>query len=136
MELVRSLDISVFGMSVLAVLALLSIAATAIALFKLVQFRRLGAGRPGRALRVLELWLAGDGLGALAGTEARDSVALRVLNALLAALRQPPHDSARAQALAVQAAQDELARMGRYMRGLDAVVQAAPMVGAMAPATL
>ena len=129
MELIRALDISVFGLSVLGVLALLSLAATAIVLYKLVQFQRLGVGRSARALRVLELWLAGDGLGALAGSEARDTVALRVLNALLTGLRQPPHDSALAQARAVQAAQEELARMGRYMRGLDAVVQAAPMVG-------
>ena len=129
MELIESLEISAIGLSVLIALALSSVAATAIALFKTAQFLRLGVGRNRQAFRVVELWLAGDGSGALAGAEMRSNVALRVLYALLAGLRVRPDDRAYAQALAVQTAQEELARMSRYMRGLEAVVQAAPMLG-------
>lgn len=122
-------DISPIGMAVLAALALTSVAATSILIYKVLQFLRLGVGRFDQARRVVALWLAGDGAGALAGAEARRSVSLRVLYALMAGLRVRPDDRAYAQALAVQAAQEELASLSRYMRGIEAVVQAAPMLG-------
>jgi biopolymer transport protein ExbB len=129
MPVLPSLDISPIGLAVLAALALISIAATAILIYKVVQFMRLGVGRDAQARRVVALWLSGDGAGALAGAQTRRSVSLRVLYALMAGLRVRPDDRAYAQALAVQAAQEELALMTRYMRGIEAVVQAAPMLG-------
>jgi biopolymer transport protein ExbB len=129
MPVLPSLDISPIGIAVLAALALTSIAATAILIFKVIQFFRMGVGRTGQARRVVALWLAGDGAGALAGAETRRSVSLRVLYALMAGLRVRPDDRAYAQALAVQTAQEELSAMSRNMRGLEAVVQAAPMLG-------
>lgn len=129
MSFLSSVEISPIGLAVLAALALTSIVAGAILFFKLIQFARLGVGRNDQAQRVVALWLAGDGAGALAGAETRRSVSLRVLYALMAGLRVRPDDRAYAQALAVQAAQEELARLSRYMRGIESVVQAAPMLG-------
>jgi biopolymer transport protein ExbB len=129
MPVLPSLDISPIGLAILAALALTSVSATAILIYKMVQFLRLGVGRDDQARRVVALWLSGDGAGALAGAETRRSVSLRVLYALIAGLRVRPDDRAYAQALAVQAAQEELAVLSRYMRGIEAVVQAAPMLG-------
>lgn len=129
MPVLPSLDISPIGLAILAALALTSVSATAILIYKMVQFLRLGVGRDDQARRVVALWLSGDGAGALAGAETRRSVSLRVLYALIAGLRVRPDDRAYAQALAVQAAQEELALLSRYMRGIEAVVQAAPMLG-------
>jgi biopolymer transport protein ExbB len=129
MPVLPTLDISPIGIAVLAALALTSVAATAILIYKVLQFFRLGVGRTEQARRVLALWLSGDGAGALAGAETRRSVSLRVLYALMAGLRVRFDDRAYAQALAVQVAQEELATLSRYMRGIEAVVQAAPMLG-------
>jgi len=117
------------GWAVLGVLALLSVAALSVALFKAAQFLRLGVGRHRRAEDALDLWLSGQGDAALALADARATVTLRVLFAALSALRAAPEDRAYARELATQTALDELATMERRLRFLDGVVQAAPMLG-------
>lgn len=122
-------DITLFGVGVLAALALLSVFAATVTLFKLVQFLRLGVGRGRAAEGAMALWLRGDGAGALGRAARRGDVRLRVFHALLTGLSQRPGDAEHAQALARQAALEELSVMGRTLRGLEAVVQAAPMLG-------
>ena len=117
------------GWAVLAVLALLSVAALSVALFKWGQFARMGVGRHGRADEALDLWLSGQGDAALGLTEARNTVSLRVLFAAISALRAAPEDRGYARELATQTALEELAVMERRLRFVDGVVQAAPMLG-------
>lgn len=115
--------------AILAALAAASILATTIVLFKLVQFMVLGVGRRGKAERIILMWLAGNGAGALKLAERRNSVRVRVLYAALSALKAFPNDKDYSRELASQTALLELGAMTRGMRGLDAVVQAAPLLG-------
>ena len=122
-------DITLFGWAVLLALALVSVFAATVTLYKLVQFLRLGVGRRRAAETAMALWLEGDGAGAMSRAAERSDVRLRVFHALLTGLSLRPGDADHAQARAGQAALEELALMSRSMRGLEAVVQAAPMLG-------
>lgn len=117
------------AMAVFVALALVSVAAGAATLVKLVTFAVRGAGRGRAAEAVIGHWLAGEGGAALRLAAGRGTVRLRVLYAGLAALRANPDDRAGALALAGQAAADEIAVLSRHMRLLEGTVQAAPMLG-------
>lgn len=118
-----------YAWAILAVLALASLVALTVALFKVFQFMRLGVGRRRLPGKIVEKWLAGDGEGALALADRRNTSAVRVLFAALSALRQQNGDRDFARELSTQVALDELALMGRRMNAIEAVVQAAPMLG-------
>lgn len=118
-----------YAWAILAVLAAASLVALTVALFKVFQFARLGVGRRRQAGQIVEKWLAGDGDAALKLAESRNSSTVRVLFATLSALRQKPQDKDYARELATQVALDELSLMARRMNALEAVVQAAPMLG-------
>ncbi len=114
---------------VFAALALLSVAALTVGLFKLIQFRRLGVGRANRADAILDAWLGGRPEEAIRAAALGDSVGVRVLRAVLSALSARPNDAAYAEELGRTAALRELALLNRRMRILEAVVQGAPMLG-------
>ncbi|MBT0957250.1 MotA/TolQ/ExbB proton channel family protein [Alphaproteobacteria bacterium KMM 3653] len=118
-----------FAWAILAVLALVSVMALTVAIFKALQFMRLGVGRRKLAGEVVEKWLGGDGDGALSLAEKRSTPTVRVLYAALTGLRAAPQDRGYARELATQTALSELARLTGRMRALEAVVQAAPMLG-------
>lgn len=110
-----------------AALGLLSVTALATVIFKVQQFRRMGVGRRRTADAVLSHWLGGqpDEAARLAGR--RDTVLTRVLAAVLSGLRAG--DPVYAEQLARQSALIELSALNTRMRLLEAVVQAAPMLG-------
>ncbi len=114
---------------VFVALLVISVAATAVAIFKIVQFQRMGVGRLQGAQRAVSLWLAGNRIDAVeeAGREA-SPVSVTVLAAMKSLTRHPA-DPRRAQEIAAQTAVDQLATMSRHLRFLEAVVQAAPMLG-------
>ncbi|WP_323007010.1 MotA/TolQ/ExbB proton channel family protein [Pseudorhodobacter sp.] len=116
-------------LSVFAALVLLSVAATTVTLVKVVQFAMLGLGRKRQAAQVLAHKLAGRLDAALVAALAGKGVKMRVLQAVLAAQTQRPDATDWAEEVGRQAALAELAAMGRWMRVLEAVVQAAPMLG-------
>lgn len=116
-------------LSVFAALVLLSVAATTVTLVKVVQFAMLGLGRKRQAAQVLAHKLAGRLDAALVAALAGKGVKMRVLQAVLAAQTQRPDATDWAEEVGRQAALSELAAMGRWMRVLEAVVQAAPMLG-------
>lgn len=118
-----------FAWAILAVLALVSTVALTVAIFKLFQFMRLGVGRKRSANQIVDIWLTGNGDSALAQADKRDACTVRVLFATLSALKAAPHDKDYARELASQSALDELSRLTAGMRALEAVVQAAPMLG-------
>lgn len=122
-------EISPLGWAILGVLAGLSVLAATLVLAKLVQFRRarLGDARP--VEQALQLWRRGDRGGALSVVEAAAGPRAALLHEILAALVAHPGDTARAQARGTQRAIADLAALERNMRGIEAVVQAAPMLG-------
>ncbi|RUS63327.1 MotA/TolQ/ExbB proton channel family protein [Pseudorhodobacter sp. E13] len=113
---------------VFAALIVLSAVALTVTLFKIAQFALLGLGRKRVAMAALGQWQAGQKDKALAAT-AEKGVQLRVLHAVLAALTQKPEAADWAEELGRQAALAELGAMSKWMRVLEAVVQAAPMLG-------
>lgn len=117
------------GGPVLLALLAVSIAATAVSIFKIVQFRRMGAGRLRGARRAVALWVAGDR--ARAVEEAGREVSPASVTALSAmkSLTRYPGERQRAQEIAAQTALDQLTAMSRHLRFLEAVVQASPMLG-------
>ncbi len=104
---------------ILVVLLLLSIAGLAVSIVKAVEFRRAGVGRLGESRSFAE--------------EAGQAPLFRarVLTAAKAALTEAPGPEGRerACALAEEAAIEGLARLSRHLPLLDAIVQAAPMLG-------
>ena len=118
-----------FAWVVLGLLFLVSVLALTVSFFKTIQFVRLGVGRRRLANEIIERWLSGDGETALQMAERRNTSIVRVLFATLSGLKAAPNDKSYARELATQTALDELALMNRRMSALEAVVQAAPMLG-------
>ncbi|MBL4917940.1 MotA/TolQ/ExbB proton channel family protein [Szabonella alba] len=117
-------------LTVFAALIALSAFATTISLFKIGQFAMLGLGRVRLAETALTDWHRGQRDGALASVTApRGGVLARVLQAVFQSLTSRPQDLALAEEMGRQTALAELARLSKWMRALEAVVQAAPMLG-------
>ena len=110
-------------------LAVLSLFALSIGLFKLGQFARLGVGRRKEAEKILDDWLNGRVEEAIRTAGRRRSVLSRVLQAVFSGIQARPGDTSYAEELSRQTAIVELATLSERMRALDMVVQAAPMLG-------
>ncbi len=115
--------------AVFATLAILSVLAMTVTLFKIIQFSRMGAGKHQNAEIIVDHWLNGRPDEAMRIAANRQTVLARVLEAVFSALRARPNDNDYAEELGRQTALVELATMSRRMRLLEAVVQAAPMLG-------
>lgn len=116
-------------LAVFAALAGLSALGTTVSLYKVVQFAILGLGRDRAAGRILADWQAGRRDQALSAARGTRGVQPRVLAAVFAARSERPDDTPWTEEVGRSAALAELARIGRWMRGLEAAVQAAPMLG-------
>ena len=127
-------DISLLAWCILGSLALISIYAATIAMAKRIQFRRAGLGRGAAAAQALTQWTSGDRGGALAAIRGQTGARAAMLTTVFTALLEKPGDKPRAQAMGMQSAIEDLARLDRNMRGLEAVVQAAPMQGLLGTA--
>ncbi|WP_274627909.1 MotA/TolQ/ExbB proton channel family protein [Arvimicrobium flavum] len=117
------------GGPMLVALFAVSIAATAVTIFKILQFRRMGVGRSRFARTAVSIWAAGDRVRALETARSEVSPTSATVIAAMASLLRYPDDRDRAKELAAQAALDELTSMSRHLRILESVVQAAPMMG-------
>lgn len=117
------------SLGVYGLLALLSLVAIAIGLYKIAQFARLGVGRRSEAERILDDWLNGRVDEAISAAGQRRSVLSRILQAVFSGIQARPADVTYAEELSRQTAIIELATMSERMRALDMVVQAAPMLG-------
>lgn len=122
-------DLTFAAWIVLGLILLVSVIATWISVFKYFQFWALGVGGRRKAEEIIRLWLAGNGAGALRLAARRNSTRVRVLHAALSALKAFPNDKDYSRELAMQTAMVENAAMAKGMRGLDAMVQAAPLLG-------
>ncbi|MDO5704944.1 MAG: MotA/TolQ/ExbB proton channel family protein [Paracoccus sp. (in: a-proteobacteria)] len=117
------------GIAVFVALAVLSILALTVTIFKVMQFRRMGVGRRTEAESALDDWLNGRPDQAVAAAGQGRTVLTRVLAPVMDGLRARPGDSAYAEELGRQSALGELAALNGRMRLLEAVVQGAPMLG-------
>ncbi len=117
------------SLGVYGLLAILSLVAIAIGLYKIAQFARLGVGKRSEAERILDDWLNGRVDEAISAAGRRRSVLSRILQAVFSGIQARPTDVTYAEELSRQTAIIELATMSERMRALDMVVQAAPMLG-------
>jgi biopolymer transport protein ExbB len=117
------------GGPVIVVLLLLSLAATAIAIVKIVQFFRLGVGRHGASRQALDLLQKGDPRAALETAAADGSCVSRVTARILASAAEPGMHLETTREDAHGFALDLLTALRRHVRTLDTIVQAAPMLG-------
>ncbi|MFI0396743.1 MotA/TolQ/ExbB proton channel family protein [Paracoccus jiaweipingae] len=115
--------------AVFVALGMLSVLALTVAVFKTVQFARIGVGRRALADEVLDDWLEGRADDALDKARARPTVLTRVLAAVISGLRARPEETEWGAELGRQVAMSELGAMCARMRLLEAVVQGAPMLG-------
>jgi biopolymer transport protein ExbB len=122
-------QLATIGGPVLIILFLVSVAATATTIFKVVQYAMLGVGRHKVVQAALIDWLAGDRAAALARLGNDNAALTRVARSAMDALARDPAGRERAQQIAVIEAQTSLAQLGRHLRMIEAVVQAAPMLG-------
>lgn len=127
-----AIELDLFNPATLLVfttLAVLSFVAVTVALFKVVQFMRMGVGKRRRAEQVLDAWLSGRADEAMRMAAERKSVLMRILQAVFSGIQAKPGDPSYAEELGRQTAIIELATMSDRLRTLDMVVQAAPMLG-------
>jgi biopolymer transport protein ExbB len=115
--------------TVFAALALLSVIAVTVVIFKIVEFARIGVGERRRAEEILDHWLTGRTEDAARMAAERASVLSRILQAVFSGVQARPGDASYAEELGRQTAIIELARMSDKMRLLEMVVQSAPMLG-------
>lgn len=117
------------GGPILIALGLVSIAALTVTIFKIMQFHRMGVGRSRAARNAVSVWASGDRSRALEAARSELSPASLTVGAAMASFLRHPGDRDRARELAAQTALDQLTIMSRYLRILESVVQAAPMMG-------
>ncbi|HTM78103.1 MAG TPA: MotA/TolQ/ExbB proton channel family protein, partial [Devosia sp.] len=118
-----------FGGPILVALVLCSIVALATSIVKAIQFAQLGVGRHRVGKLAAAAWRRGDRPAAMQLVE-RDGSALSGVSATAMALMiGPPSDPDWARQSAVLEATETLALMGRHLRILETIVQAAPMLG-------
>lgn len=117
------------ALAIFAALALLSLIAVTVGIYKFVQFIRFGVGRQKEAELLLDTWLSGHSDDAMATASEGRSVLLRILQSVFSGLLACPSDPSYAEELGRQTAIIELANLSHRMRLLDMVVQSAPMLG-------
>ncbi|MDO5622831.1 MAG: MotA/TolQ/ExbB proton channel family protein [Paracoccus sp. (in: a-proteobacteria)] len=122
-------DLPAISLAVFVALGLLSVLTVTIAIFKIMQFARMGVGQHKLAQAILDDWLNGRPDEAQRKATASHAVLPRVLSATMSGLRARPADPSYCEDLARQVALTQLIQMGSWMRLLDAVVQMAPMLG-------
>lgn len=122
-------DLPLITILVFVALIALSVLTLTVAIFKVMQFRRMGVGRHRQAETILDDWLNGRPDEAQRKARATRSVLARVMVAVMSGMRARPGDPAYGEELARQVALSELVQMGARMRLLEAVVQMAPMLG-------
>jgi biopolymer transport protein ExbB len=117
------------GGPVSIVLILLSMVATALSLVKIWQFLSGGVGRHGGLQKALATWTDGRRDDAVNSLQEKTSPAARVLRHTMSNASHFGHliDAAREDATRI--AQEELRELRRYLRGIELIAQAAPLLG-------
>lgn len=122
-------QLTTFGGPVLVALFVISVLATTVTIFKVMQFSRLGVGRHKPAQAAMQRWNSGDTVTAMNIVSHDHAILSQVLNAAMTSLAYYPGDAGLARQAATQTALQWLSVIGKYLRAIEAVVQAAPMLG-------
>ena len=117
------------GGPVAIVLILMSIAATALSMFKTVQFFRAGVGRHAAARSAIELWSLGRQMEATQAAEASPTPLARVVAHAFDMIKRSGHSIDTAKEDVLRVALDEIREMKSYLRGLEVIAQTAPLLG-------
>jgi biopolymer transport protein ExbB len=117
------------GGPVLIALLIVSLIATATAVYKLLSLRGLGVGRHRSAQEALQRWAQGDAAGAYQRVGTDTTALSRVVAEAISGVWRWPDDKERAREMATGTALSLLDVMGRHVRILETCVQAAPMLG-------
>lgn len=117
------------GGPVLVALLVVSVVATATAIFKVLSLSRLGAGRHRVTREALQRWTSGDASGAYQQASTDNSALSRVVSEAITSVWRWPNDKERAREMATGMALSLLDQMSRHVRVLETSVQAAPMLG-------
>jgi Biopolymer transport proteins len=117
------------GGPILVVLMLVSVAAGAIAIFKAIQFFRAGVGRRSGTAAALARWSQGEFEEALQAARNDRSPASAAAAGAMGSLIAYPTDKERAREVASHIALGQIDALGRHLRFLETVAQAAPMLG-------
>ncbi len=117
------------GGPVLVALLAISIISGAIAIFKFLQFARLGVGRISGTEDALNKWAKGDYDDALRRARSEVSPASASIAGAMITLLNYPADKERAREVAAHIALNQLNTMSKNLRFLETVAQAAPMLG-------
>jgi biopolymer transport protein ExbB len=128
LEILRQ-QLTSIGGPVLVAMLVVSLVATATAVYKLMSFSRLGVGRHRVAREVLQHWTAGDASGAYQRAHGDASALSRVVGEAMNGVWRWPNDKERAREMATGTALSLLDTMSRHVRVLETAVQAAPMLG-------
>jgi len=115
------------GGPAMAVIAALSIATTALILWKIWRLWQLGAWGGAHAARALALWQAGEGQAAEAAVTGRSGLRARLVAAAMVARRTLPDGAAREETERV--ARGLLAEARRGLRALELISTIAPLLG-------
>lgn len=118
-----------FGGPVLIALVLVSVVATATTIFKAIEFARLGVGRHKAARQAMAYWHSGDRAAAYHLVSHDNAQLSVVLTVAMGSLGHNPADPASARQVATHTAVQSLSTLSRNLRVIEAVVQAAPMLG-------
>ncbi|KQT57505.1 MULTISPECIES: MotA/TolQ/ExbB proton channel family protein [unclassified Aureimonas] len=127
-DILRQVFLSIGG-PVMGALVVVSIVALATSILKVMDFARLGVGSHKRADRALRLWAEGDRKAAFESVEVHKAALSRVAAETMRSIGWAPDQLDAARDAGLTTASDILATMGRRMRLLETIVQAAPMLG-------
>ena len=117
------------GGPVLVALFAASLIATATAIFKIIQFMRVGVGRHDPAHRALAKWNVGEKMEAYDIAASSQAPLSKVAAQAMHTLAHAPGSADLAREHAYHVARELLNYLARYLRILESVVQAAPMLG-------
>ncbi|MEZ5840821.1 MAG: MotA/TolQ/ExbB proton channel family protein [Hyphomicrobiales bacterium] len=117
------------GGPIVIALLVLSLFVVTIVLLKLWQFARLGPGAGTTAENASLFWSRGDRAAALDLLEGRRHPVLKTMAHAMRGLITAPAEEARVREDVERIALGELAALRAYLRGIEAAVQVAPLLG-------
>nr|WP_321455766.1 MotA/TolQ/ExbB proton channel family protein [uncultured Cohaesibacter sp.] len=117
------------GLIILGILLVMSLFATTISFFKIFQFYSLNVGCSKEAQTALKEWLQGKSGPSCVAVTSSEAPLSKVVAALIDSQTRFPGDSQYAVNQASVVASRELDVLEKYLKFLDTVVQAAPMLG-------
>lgn len=124
------LNLLALGGPVVVLLLALSIFALALAIIKLVEFRRFGVGNHKIAWKSLALWQSGDRAAAMRMASSRSSaVTVKATLLVMQALSKTGSDKRGIEDALATFASERLHELQKGLRALDTIAQLAPLLG-------